>query len=362
MSCSFFSSFARDRNSCCLRGKKHRGVFFSFRYAFFCHRAKKNEEALATTNLRLDLSALLAQAGADTRGIAHSGWRSRCPASEVNSNKEMASKGSANARSKVYEDELMSWLERHGCHIKDKVAFDTACRMRHSDIAHSLRHDTNPDAVLSYLLDSTEVLDTNSVSPRQLGRQATALIDKELQRSGVGGAALSASLILAQRKRKDLIARLVSGENLVEDEKDIFQTIHSPAPANQSAKSLSPQHRERHTAKNSTGPTSPDTQFQPRWDHFNTMKTRWRYIQPQVRSLIDDQNLVAPSTSTSYMRVGKSLLSGNYIDYKHFESTMQAQQSKAISCTAKSLLLSRQREQAVVEKLYVPKPCIRYSK
>lgn len=252
----------------------------------------------------------------------------------------------------------MSWLECHGCRIKDRVAFDKECRSKYNDIMHTLRKDDNPDAVISYLLDSDSTLSADKVSPRQIGKRAKRMIHKELVRNHMSNqldAVLSPTLILTQRKRRDLIARLESGENLVEDEKEVFRTIHFPTIPGRPA---SP-HRRHYSPGRPQSPPKEEP-FLPKWDHYNTMRTRWRYISPQVRSLVDDQGLLAPSSSTSYIRVGRTQLGGQYRDFRQFQSAVHSQESKTLSFAAKSMIMTRQKEQDAADKIYLPHPFVRH--
>lgn len=271
---------------------------------------------------------------------------------------------STDARNKVYEDELMTWLERHGCQIKDKVAFDQACKLHYYDIMRTLRKDSNPDAVLAYLLDSTEGIQRDVTSPRRLGRQAAMLIQQQLSKGKPCEQTLNPALLLAQRKRRDLITRLENGINLEEDEKSVFETIHTHSDAVAFPPTHSPpaKHPASHSRHDALSIDEKPASFHPQWEHYNTMRTRWRYLQPQVRGLVDDPQLVAPTTSTSHVRVGQTLLSGKYIDYQNFQSTVQARQSKTLNVAARSLMMSRKQEQERWDKLYVPKPFVRHPK
>eukprot|EP01039_Chlorochromonas_danica_P009113 gene9113-10060_t len=247
---------------------------------------------------------------------------------------------SLEAKHKRFEDDLLTWLERHGCHVRDKVAFDQACRSQCVSI--------------------------------QVGRLANHMIREELARDR-RKASLSPALILTQRKRADILSRLMNGVSLVEDEQDVFQTIHSPNPshllplASSSSSQQQIQKKKHHqltgglSSSSSSALSSAALQqqsmtktdiymlgntpsFTPKWDHYNTMRSRWKYLQPQVRHLVEEDNVLAPATSTSYLKLGQVQLGGSYVDIQHFQSTVKAQNSKSLSIAARSMMLEQERQ------------------
>lgn len=304
---------------------------------------------------------------------------------------------SLDAKHKRFEDDLLTWLERHGCHVRDKVAFDQACRSQCATMLDNLRKEDNPEAVMAYLLNSSSLLDTvqatnptntstistanasfsasassgqqqqhhvigNIVSPRQVGRLANHMIREELARDR-RKAALSPALILTQRKRADILSRLMNGVSLVEDEQDVFQTIHSSSPSRLLPSSSSQQQlRKKHQltgmssvlssnapqqqsmTKNDLYMLGNTPSFTPKWDHYNTMRSRWKYLQPQTRHLVEEESVLAPASSTSYLKLGQVQLGGSYVDIQHFQSTVKAQNSKSLSIAAKSMMLEQERQ------------------
>ena len=101
--------------------------------------------------------------------------------------------------------------------------------------------------------------------------------------------------------------------------------------------------------------------FQPKWDHYDTMRARWGYIQPQVRLMKRDDDLIAPRSSHKYVKVDghKTVVHGNVNDIHRFETIHERKLAKQNSVSSKSELIETIR----LEKLntyYIPSPCVRY--
>ncbi|RYH14282.1 hypothetical protein EON65_33830 [archaeon] len=258
---------------------------------------------------------------------------------------------SVDARKQLFHNDLVGWLGGRGSDIKERVADDKTNVSQYEEILQNLKKEKNPDAVVSYLLDMDE---QERASPRRIGRKAAKLIKEEVSTIRPHIAVLSPAVLLTERKRKELIARLERCENLPEDENEVFKKLKEPSvlkpPPRRRRSSLSPDRSllsatNNSTAGNKAHSLSPQGDFQPKWEHFNTMRTRWRYLMPQVKVLAQDNNCLVPTTSTSYVKVNNIPLSGQYLDYKHFNSSVQAQQSRSLSHATRSMMLSRQAQQ-----------------
>jgi hypothetical protein len=243
------------------------------------------------------------------------------------------------ARKTVYQNEFIDWLESHGSNIRQKVANEKTNKLQYQSLQKTLKHESNPDAVISYLLDiPTE--STQQVTPRQIGRKARILVRRA--RPANEATLLSPAYILTERKRKDIISRLEKGENLVEGDNSVFESIRSYSSS--AAYKSPPDNHHNHAQRSSNSynqarqhdSSSKAHAFQPKWENYNTMRTRWRYIQPQVKALVGENRMLAPSTSTSYLQVNHTQLAGKYEDLRQFESSILSQQSRALNLEVKS--------------------------
>jgi hypothetical protein len=63
-----------------------------------------------------------------------------------------------------------------------------------------------------------------------------------------------------------------------------------------------------------------ETNFQPRWDDYDVMKNRWRYIRPQLGSLMSRNDLVPKSTTRKTMTKSGHQVTGIVQDIVRFEN------------------------------------------
>ena len=74
--------------------------------------------------------------------------------------------------------------------------------------------------------------------------------------------------------------------------------------------------------------------YMPKWEDYNIMQSRWKYVCPQTKRLVPDYELLVPITSDSDMVSvstedgRKSPIKGNYVNVEHFTSTTRSISSR----------------------------------
>ncbi len=90
------------------------------------------------------------------------------------------------------------------------------------------------------------------------------------------------------------------------------------------------------------------------------MRARWGYIQPQVKKLLQDDQLIAPRSYQKQIKVNKeTLIHGNLNDIYHFEAQHDKKTAKEISTMSKTQQMEADRI-AKANIHYIPCPSVRY--
>jgi len=76
----------------------------------------------------------------------------------------------------------------------------------------------------------------------------------------------------------------------------------------------------------------PDANFQPKFDDYDVMRNRWRYLKPEVTALLSRQSMASDSISRQvYSPVSKSTVTGAFRDVLGYEEIQQRAASRAES-------------------------------
>lgn len=99
--------------------------------------------------------------------------------------------------------------------------------------------------------------------------------------------------------------------------------------------------------------------FMPKWEHYDTMRARWMYIQPQVKHLAAQSDIRAPRTNQRYLEVNNEVLNGDLNDISYYESVSSGVKDKShriLNHTSQLLADRIERE----SRYYKPNPCVYY--
>eukprot|EP01038_Epipyxis_sp_PR26KG_P006088 gene6088-8390_t len=132
---------------------------------------------------------------------------------------------------------------------------------------------------------------------------------------------------------------------------------------------VSNEHHNNHTiSKNKLAPLpnrsihtqNIDRKFRPSWDHYDTMRSRWLYVQPQIKHLVGDVDIIAPKTSQKYLQVNDNNLSANYVDASNFEKTRSKRITREDKIALQTVELKRLKDEYERSKIYKPQFAVRY--
>ena len=267
--------------------------------------------------------------------------------------------------------ELRNWLSHHNKNISKRYEQHEHSERRRKQLLHGLHSEANPEKSLGSIMElafprtikkngkvanmalsSTacnnaveRMLHDPSLSERfNSGMHPVTLLAEQRRKIVLNALTDSAyereDKLTSQRKVNDLIEGRVaqSAGLLVVDDGKGFSAKLTPLPTPATTSHSS---RHHHTARSSGSvPHDPSVElrkFNPKWDHYDTMRTRWGYIQPQVKKLLQDDQLIAPQKSQRYMKVNKqTLIHGNLNDIYHYEAQHEKKEAKKTSTLSKT--------------------------
>lgn len=129
------------------------------------------------------------------------------------------------------------------------------------------------------------------------------------------------------------------------------------------SKGFSQQHQQHQSSASNNSSVPPmnlkDRHFQPKWEHYDTMRARWSYLHPQVRHLLPQDGHLAPDTNQRYLHVDGVVLNGKLNDIQYYESVhdrMQHKSQRVMNHTGQLLAEKIERE----GRYYKPNPCVYY--
>lgn len=100
--------------------------------------------------------------------------------------------------------------------------------------------------------------------------------------------------------------------------------------------------------------------FTPEWDNYNTMRSRWSYIKPQIAKLTSEKATIAPNTTKKYIEINKdTTINGDINDIQYFKMKHDKKRVMDERVKTKQNELELARIKAM-NTYYVPNPCVRY--
>lgn len=245
----------------------------------------------------------------------------------------MSEKTKAFIKRQLYQEEVNAWMDKHASHASDKFATQVHNRKQYQKLIRSLRFDRNPRQAAAILLDpirSQDKLPENEVEEALAGALVENTVRKET-RSKPLKSMMSPAVVLTEQRRNIILESLMTG-GLPDDSRllsndIVLKDMIENSPDKNSASSITREVVQKHSLNSLTEKPAPlESPFKPRWQDYNTMKTRWNYILPQTKKLSGDRSakLVAPTTSTNFIPINGLLLHGNYLDIHHTEKRLQS--------------------------------------
>ena len=135
-------------------------------------------------------------------------------------------------------------------------------------------------------------------------------------------------------------------------------TMRSSSPANPNRASVATRITSLGPNTNRLTEEEPEP-FRSKWETYDTMRARWKYLLPQVRELLDSRTALAPTTaslgSTSSFVVDGNQVTGTYREVAAFKEARARERERAIE-EAKAIAAGKIRGQ--VSKPPLPKATV----
>lgn len=225
-----------------------------------------------------------------------------------------------------YNKELREWLIAHGNPVGEKYQEEFENKRYYNQFMKSLTTDRRPMDTASLILSTENLASDIPVPVSRVGKVVRQRLQSEISKQPELSL-LSPAVVLAQKRRKEVISKIQTGN---------WPLDYNPLPITvQESDDLSvdlatKQHSKFLPADVLTSPKK----FEPKWEHYDTMKSRWKYVRPQTRQLV--QEYIAPETSTSYLRMRGTKLYGSQQDLNYFQSQVESQSFRASRILDKS--------------------------
>lgn len=248
----------------------------------------------------------------------------------------------------------LSWYEKHSTPDRKKVLHREHERFRHHKI-----HEHLVDGVLADDAEKQVTDNVMFVSPlkikesSQRGSISTKLAESSKFKGAVNklcdydkhdrwGSGLNANTLMTEYRRKVLFHALLDSGDVDEPREDAHEKVrrfiqinyphemseHDKAEMEREmaeAARLEAQRKKISTKKGK--PLDDETHFQPKWEDYDVMKNRWRYIRPQLGSLMARNDLIPKNTSRKTMTKTGHVVTGFVQDITRFENQMDELQN-----------------------------------
>jgi hypothetical protein len=286
--------------------------------------------------------------------------------------------------------DLRVWLSHHNKNISKQYEHHERSEKQRKVLIQGLSSEENPEKALGTILELAfpRVIKKNgkvanaALSSSACNRAVQSMLHvptfNERHKSG-----LHPVTLLTEQRRKIVLNALTDigypNEEKKVSEKKLADYIEAknappapegpsftpkltPLPTPQSHHRHHHHHHHRHQPHHDihSGELLDHRRFTPKWDHYDTMRTRWGYLQPQVRKLTHEDEAHAPKKSHKYIKVdNKTLIHGNVNDIHHYHAVHEKRSEKFQSVLAKSQKLEADRIEKA-SQYYIPSPCVRY--
>jgi hypothetical protein len=214
----------------------------------------------------------------------------------------------ADIKRQFYKDDLRHWLYHHSTTVSQHVMKKHTHRTYYQNLVKSLRNEPDPKAAAMLLIEANNHI---THIPEDVDEESLAgeVIKQELHQEyslSPTKSLVSPGVVLTERRRKMIIDKLKNGGF---DEGNPLIAEQDISLSTESFGDRSRYNYEVRIKESEQGP------FEPKWEHYNTMRMRWRYIRPQAQMLIPDQHMLAPSKTTYVMKsaTGENV-QGNFVD------------------------------------------------
>jgi hypothetical protein len=242
----------------------------------------------------------------------------------------------AEASELLAKEDLKRWMHHHNRQVAHRIGDEKQSKKNFEELVQSLKLDKNPRKTASLLIGKEALIAEQpkrdlTGAPKggvQLkydeiiaGRIAREKISKQLQ-DRPHGSILSPGLLLTEARRKEILEKLRSGICV---EEDAIVPLDLAADSSGHLGRDSPQKLDGklEERRKLVQQESVKRAFRPKWEHYDTMKARWTYIQPQTKHLVPNEKVLAPSSSTCVFPVADTTITGNLVEINNFLTRSQ---------------------------------------
>jgi hypothetical protein len=286
--------------------------------------------------------------------------------------------------------ELRNWLSHHNKNISKRYEHHEKNERQRKQLLHGLSSERNPEKALGTILELAfpRIVKKNGL-PANVSLNANAcnravqtmLHDADAHdRYNLG---LHPVTLLAEQRRKVVLNALTDFDYPYEDKRLSRRKLavcleargSPPIPGSRGfTPKLTPLpaaqlngHHHHHGGRthHNTGTAhheefSPIRKFEPKWEHYDVMRTRWHYLQPQVRNLKHEGEAYNPEKFESNDKSDtESVLHGSVVDMHHHNRVHERILHRTSSVSEKSQKLVADRDEKA-SRYYRPTPCVRY--
>lgn len=234
-----------------------------------------------------------------------------------------------------YTKDLRDWLSAHGSKHCQKYEENFENVQHYKKFIDSLDRERRPYDTASFILATENLPKDQPVPVTKVGAIIKKKIKNELKTNPIISC-LSPALILTQQRRKEVISKL---ENFNWPLETTTDTPAAPvAPKQAQVIPLTFQEDQSFLGKGHLreGSYSP-TRFTPKWEDYDTMKVRFKYLKPQTKRLVGEREALVPTTSTATLKAHGTVLSGKQVDIDYYQSRVDAKNHRAMNLAYRSV-------------------------
>jgi hypothetical protein len=253
-------------------------------------------------------------------------------------------------RDNFYEEDVEKWLGTHNANIAAKKSLHRSNKQYYEKLVKNLCKEQHPKASVKALINLSPIHPSHrpASSHQHLPTKGKQKLEEEVVVGGIikhqleeelrlnpTKACMSPALILTERRRRIIIDKLMHGNLQDEDANAIDAHYLQQLDQSSSISTLTPN-------KNILKEVTEERKFQPEWKNYQVMRNRWKYLLPQTRLLVQEEDIRVPKSSKQSLPVQGIEVYGQYIEVRDFEQRRQQQeQRQLLKSSGKQSLVSR---------------------